>query len=54
MKKLTRLYDEDLRIVVADWCKARLDQVTSVYTDEVDPDTGDVTPVFYIEVEEDA
>ena len=54
MKRLMRLYDEDLRAMVMEKYDLRLSQVTSVFTEEV---VGyglneHTEPVFYIEVEE--
>lgn len=56
MKKLTRLYDEDLRELVAEKFGINKDQVTSVYTEEcVGYGMAEhMQPVFYIEVEENA
>lgn len=55
MKRLMRLYDEDLRAMVMERYDLRPSQVTSVYTEEVVRHGKDehVEPVFYIEVEED-
>lgn len=55
MKKITRLFDEDLRAMVMEKYDLRPEQVTSVFTEEV---VGygleeHTEPVFYIEVEED-
>ena len=55
MKRLMRLYDEDLRAMVMERYDLRPNQVTSVYTEEVKGYGMDehIEPVFYIEVEED-
>lgn len=55
MKRLMRLYDEDLREMVMEKYDLRPSQVTSVYTEEVKGYGMDehTEPVFYIEVEED-
>jgi len=55
MKKLMRLYDEDLRALVMEKYDLRPEQVTSIYTQEcVGYGQGErYEPVFYIEVEED-
>lgn len=55
MKRLMRLYDEDLREMVMEKYDLRPSQVTSIYTEEVvGYGMGEHTePVFYIEVEED-
>lgn len=55
MKKLMRLYDEDLREMVMEKYDLRPSQVTSVYTEEVVGQGMDehTEPIFYIEVEED-
>jgi hypothetical protein len=50
LKKFVRLYDEDLREMVMEHYDAKPTQVVSVYTEEVDEDTDEVTPVYYIEV----
>ena len=55
MKKIMRLFDEDLRAMVVEKYNLRPEQVTSVFTEEV---VGygleeHTEPVFYIEVEED-
>lgn len=54
MKRILRLYDEDLRNMVMEKYDLRPSQVTSVYTEEVvGYGTGEHTePVFYIEVDE--
>ena len=55
MKKIMRLFDEDLRAMVMEKYNLRPDQVTSVFTEEVmgyGPEEH-TEPVFYIEVEED-
>lgn len=54
MKRLMRLYDEDLRAMVMEKYDLRPEQVTSIYTEEVvGYGMGErVEPVFYIEVEE--
>lgn len=54
MKKIIRLYDEDLRNMVMEKYDVRPEQVTSIFTEEV---IGygmneHTEPVFYIEVEE--
>ena len=55
MKRLMRLYDEDLRAMVMERYDLRPNQVTSVYTEEVKEYGMDehIEPVFQIEVEED-
>ena len=55
MKKLMRLYDEDLREMVMEKYDLRPDQVTSVFTEEVVGQgmNEHTEPVFYIELEED-
>lgn len=54
MKKLMRLYDEDLRAIVMEKYDLRPEQVTSIYTEECRGyGQGEhYEPVFYIEVEE--
>ena len=54
MKKIMRLYDEDLRKLVMEKYNVNSNQVTSIYTEEcVGYGMGEHTePVFYIEVEE--
>ena len=51
MKRIIRLYDEDLRRLVMEKYDARPSQVLMCYTEEV-KENG-IEPVFYIEVEED-
>ena len=54
MKRLLRLYDEDLRKMVMEQYDVRPSQVTSVFTEEVVGNSDKRTePVFYIEVELD-
>lgn len=55
MKKIMRLYDEDLRNLVMEKYDLRPEQVTSVFTEDVVGYGMDehTEPVFYIEVEED-
>ena len=54
MKRLLRLYDEDLRKMVMEQYDVRPSQVTSVFTEEVVEHSDERTePVFYIEVELD-
>lgn len=58
MKRLMRLYDEDLREMVMEKYDLRPEQVTSIYTEKVvgvgvGYSLGEHTePIFYIEVEE--
>ena len=54
MKKLMRLYDEDLRAMVMEKYDLCPEQVTSIYTEEtVGYGMGEhIEPVFYIEVQE--
>lgn len=54
MKKIMRLYDEDLRNLVMEKYDVRPEQVTSVFTEDVVGYGMDehTEPVFYIEVEE--
>ena len=56
MKRLLRLYDEDLRKMVMEQYDVRPSQVTSVFTEEVVGygEGEHVEPVFYIEVTENA
>lgn len=55
MKKIMRLYDEDLRNLVMEKYDLRPEQVTSIFTEDVVGYGMDehTEPVFYIEVEED-
>lgn len=55
MKKITRLYDEDLRKIIIEKYNLRPEQVTSIFTEEVvGYGMGEhIEPVFYIEVVED-
>jgi hypothetical protein len=54
MKRLMRLYDEDLREMVMEKYDLRPSQVTSIYTEECRGygESEHMEPVFYIEVEE--
>lgn len=51
MKRLIRLYDEDLKNIVMERFDCRPSDITMTYTEDVD-ENENVTPVFYIEVEE--
>ena len=55
MKKLTRLYEEDLRAMVMEKYDLRPEQVISIHTEECVGYGKDerYEPVFYIEVQED-
>lgn len=55
MKRLMRLYDEDLRAMVMEKYDLHPSQVTSIYTEECRGygEGEHMEPVFYIEVEED-
>jgi len=55
MKKIIRLYEEDLKNIVMERFDVRPSQVSSVYTEKcVGYGQGErYEPVFYIEVEED-
>lgn len=55
MKKIMRLYDEDLREMVMEKYDLRPEQVTSIFTEECRGSgmNEHMEPVFYIEVEED-
>ena len=52
MKIIKRFYDEDLRALLMEHYNLRPDQVTSIYTEELD-EREEPYPVFYIEVEGD-
>lgn len=52
MKRFIRLYDEDLREIVAQYYQTTSDKVTSTFTEEYD-ENEQFTPTYYIEVEGD-
>ena len=50
MKKILRLYEEDIREIVMEHFDCKPSEIVSIYTEDVDDDEN-VTPIFYIEVE---
>lgn len=53
MKRILRLYEKDIKNILVEYFNCRPSEILSIYTEEQD-ETGDIVPIFYIEVEEDA
>ena len=51
MKRILRLYDEDIRKILMEHFNCQPSEIISIYTEDVD-ENDNRTPVFYIEIEE--
>lgn len=54
MKRILRIYEEDILQMIQEHFKCNADAIVSVYEEDVDEETGETNPVFYVEVEENA
>lgn len=54
MKRILRIYEEDILQMIQEHFKCDADAIVSVYEEDVDEETGETSPVFYVEVEENA
>ena len=52
MKRIIRVFEDDIKKIVQDYFNCHANQIVSCYEEEED-ERGELTPVFYIEVEED-
>lgn len=52
MKRILRLYDDDIRDILMEHFDCTPDEIISVYTEDYDEENNVVKPIFYIEIEE--
>lgn len=53
MKRFVRLNEEDICNILMEHFDVRPSQITSLYTDIEDAESGDVETKFFVEIEED-
>ena len=54
MKRILRIYEEDIKNILMEYFDCKPSEIISIYEEDVDEDTGETNPIFYIEVEENA
>jgi len=50
MKRIIRVFEDDIKKIVQEYFNCKAEQVVSCYEEQ--EDNGEVNPIFYIEVEE--